>query len=146
MSSAWETIRSDSRQSPRYKLGLTASVSIDAGLEERHLPTVLACTRAISRDGLSLIMLTAGLGCHDLQERGHALQITLALPTGATIELEGQVVYCLPFKGGDLGREYLVGIKITGPISKDRTIYSDFIENLSRSYLSATGKRNQQIR
>lgn len=146
MSSAWETIRSDSRQSPRYKVGLSASVSIVEEIAESHSSTVLASTRNISRDGLSLIMPATSLGFHGLQERGNAVRITLALPTGTTIELEGQVVYSLPFKAGNLGREYLMGVKIKEGISGDRTVYNDFIESLYRRYYSATGQRSQQIR
>lgn len=131
MASAWETISNNRRREPRYRVRLTASVSIVEGVEENQWDTVLAYTRDISREGLCLIMPSSRMGCHNLEEASHLLQIRLVLPNGVSLKLESQLVYCLTSAAeSEVG--YLAGVKIREFGPGDQTSYSDFIDGLYR--------------
>jgi PilZ domain len=129
MASAWETISNNRRREPRYRIRLTASVSIVEGVEANQWATVLAYTRDISREGLCLIMPSSRMGCHNLEEANHVLQIRLVLPNGVGLKLESQLVYCITSASeSEVG--YLAGVKITEFGPDDHTIYNDFIDGL----------------
>jgi hypothetical protein len=133
MASAWETISNNRRREPRYRVSLTASVSlIGKETDDAQWMTVLARTRDISREGLCLILPSAVLGSDDLNEGAHLLRVVLGLPSGEGIMMEGRLVYCRPFKTARFGGEYLAGINLTaiGPLA--RSAYEDFIDSLER--------------
>lgn len=131
MASAWETIRRDRRQGPRYKVSLRASVSvIEAATGHSHGDVVLAQTRDVSREGLCLVMPSTRLGPHDLNEGDHAVLIVLALPAGDSVRIEGRLAHCLPLKDGDPTAGCLAGFVITRLSAEDRALYDDFIAGL----------------
>jgi hypothetical protein len=131
MASAWETISSDRRREPRYKVSLRASVSvIEPGAEESRRATVLAHTRDVSKGGLSLVMPDARLGAHSLGEGGHAVLVVVVLPTGDHVNLEGRMTYCMPLKVDEPAAGCLAGVQITALGPKDRAAYYDFIDSL----------------
>lgn len=126
MASAWETIRRDRRQEPRYMVSLRASVSvIDAATGQSHGDVVLAQTRDVSREGLSLVLPSSRLGAHDLAEGNHSVLIVLALPAGDSVKIEGRLAHCLPLADG-----CQAGFQITRLSEEDRAIYHDFIAGL----------------
>lgn len=130
MASAWETISNNRRRKSRYKVSLKASISlVEKESKESQWTTVLARTRDISREGLCLIMPSADMGCHHLGEGNYVVRIMLVLPTEANIKLEGQLVYCLPFKASEYAG-YLVGVKITELSVGDRIIFNELIDSL----------------
>ena len=128
MASAWETIRNESRRSPRFQIRLAASVFIFEGIDEGHSPAVLAHTRDISREGLCVIMPEGSLGSGDLERGSRPLRITLGLPNEVSVDLVGKSVYRLPYKGGATGSEFLIGIKLEE--SEGLRLYHDFVESL----------------
>jgi hypothetical protein len=129
MAFAWETISNNRRRETRYSVRLTASVSIVEEGEEYQWPTVLAYTRDVSREGLCLVMPSSRMGCHNLKEADHVMRVILVLPSGVSIDLESQLVYCTTYTAGSEAG-YLVGVKITEINSEDRTVYEDFIDGL----------------
>jgi PilZ domain len=131
MASAWETIRSERRREPRYKVSLRASVSlIGPETEESRGSTVLAHTRDVSKEGLCLVMPDAGMGPHDLDEGGHGVLIVLMLPAGDSVKLEGRLAYCTPLEADEPAAGCLAGIRITALGPADRAAYHDFIDSL----------------
>ncbi|HJU55539.1 MAG TPA: PilZ domain-containing protein [Pyrinomonadaceae bacterium] len=131
MASAWETISSDRRREPRYKLSLRASVSvIEPGAEESRLATVLAHTRDVSKGGLSLVIPDASLGSHSLGEGSHDVLVVVVLPAGDSVKLEGRLAYCIPLKADEPVAGCLAGILITALGPEDRAAYYDFIDSL----------------
>lgn len=129
-SDAWETISNSRRREPRYRVRLTASVSVVEDKEENQWVTVLAYTRDISREGLCLVMPSAQMGCHNLSEVKHLLRVILVLPIGVSIALETRLVYCIAYTAEQVG--YLVGVKIAEINPADRVTYDDFINSLGR--------------
>ncbi len=131
MASAWETISSDRRQEPRYKISLTASIAvIEPGAEESRRVTVLAHTRDVSKGGLSLVMPDSSLGSHSLGEGSHAVLVIVMLPAGDHVKLEGRLAYCMPLKADEPAAGCLAGIQITALGPEDRAAYHDFIDSL----------------
>ncbi|MDT4968078.1 MAG: hypothetical protein QOJ64_2815 [Acidobacteriota bacterium] len=128
MPSAWETIRNESRRSPRYQIRLSASVFIFEGIDEGHSPAVLAYTRDLSRDGLCLIMPDGALGSSDLEREARPLRITLGLPNEGSVDLVGRLVYRLPYKGSITGSEWVVGVKLEE--SEGLKMYHELVESL----------------
>lgn len=131
MTSAWEAIRGDRRDSPRYRLSLSASVLIYEGIEEGRWPAVLATTSDISREGLRLIMPTFGVWYHALQDGTTTLRIMLALPEGHSVDLIGASSYCHPRRGDAKRTGYLIGVSLKE--SEGLAIYRDFIDSLHHS-------------
>ena len=131
MASAWETIRSERRREPRHKVSLRASVSvIEPETEESRGATVLAHTRDVSKEGLSLVMPEARIGPHNLDEGGHDVLIVLVLPAGDSVNIEGRLAYCTPLKADEPTAGCLAGIQITVLDPADRAAYHDFIDSL----------------
>jgi hypothetical protein len=131
MASAWETISNNRRRETRYRVSLTASVSIVEGIEGNQWPTVLAYTRDVSREGLCLVMPSSRIGCHNLEDANHVLRVILVLPNGVSIDLESQLVYCTTYTA-ESEAGYLAGVKIMEINSVDRAVYDDFIDSLKR--------------
>jgi hypothetical protein len=131
MASAWETIRSERRLEPRHQVSLRASVSvIEPETGEARGAAVLAHTRDVSKEGLSLVMPAARMGPHNLDEGGHAVLIVLVLPAGDSVTLEGRLAYCTPLKEDEPAAGCLAGIQITALGPEDRDAYHDFIDSL----------------
>jgi hypothetical protein len=131
MASAWETIRSERRREPRYKVSLRASVSvIEPETGESLEAAVLAHTTDVSKEGLCLVMPDARMGPHNLGEGGHAVLIVLVLPSGDSVKLEGRLAYCTPLKADELAAGCLAGIQITALGPEDLAAYHDFIDSL----------------
>jgi hypothetical protein len=131
MASAWETIRSERRQEPRYKVRLRASVSVIAPeMGESPAATVLAHTRDVSKDGLCLVMPAARMGPHNLDQGGHDVLVVLVLPAGDSVKLEGRLAYCTPLKADEPAAGCLAGVQITALDTADRAAYHDFIDSL----------------
>jgi hypothetical protein len=129
MASAWETISNRRRRETRYRVRLTASVSIVESGEENQWPTVLAYTRDVSREGLCLVMPSTRMGCHNLEGANHIMRVILVLPSGVSIDLKSQLVYCTSYTA-ESEAGYLAGVKIMEINSLDRTVYEDFIDGL----------------
>ena len=132
MASAWETISNNRRRETRYKVRLTASVSIVEEAEENQWPTVLAYTRDVSREGMCLVMPSSRMGCHNLEEANHVLRVILVLPSGVSIGLECQLVYCTTYTA-ESEAGYLAGVKITEINLEDRTVYNELIDGYQDS-------------
>jgi hypothetical protein len=131
MASAWETISNNRRRETRYRVRLTASVSIVEGLDENQWPTSLAYTRDLSREGLCLVMPSSRMGCHNLEDANHVMRVILVLPSGVSIDLQSQLVYCTTYTAeSDAG--YLAGVKIMKINLEDRIVYNEFIGSLRR--------------
>lgn len=128
-SSAWETIRNNRRREPRYRVRLMASVSVIEQIEESRWATVLSYTRDVSREGLCLIIPSSRMGCHNLEEANHVLQVVLVLPDGASVTLDGQLIYCTVYNA-EPETGYLAGVKIAEINSEDRARYDEFIDSL----------------
>jgi hypothetical protein len=129
-SSAWETISNNRRREPRYRVRLTASISIVEDIEEKQWASVFAYTRDISREGLCLLIPSSRVGHHNLEEDNHTFSIMLVLPTVGSIKLESRLVYCTRY-AAESEAGYLAGVRITKISSVDYATYEDFINSLS---------------
>ncbi|HEX8136772.1 MAG TPA: PilZ domain-containing protein [Pyrinomonadaceae bacterium] len=131
MFSAWDTINRNRRVSPRYRARLPVSVSlVEPDTEESRWPSVLAYTRDVSREGMSIILLSPRLGCHELNKGDYNFQIILAVSSEASVRVTARLVHCGVFNEDEAGAGYLVGVKIEEIGPEDRLLYDEFIGGL----------------
>lgn len=131
MFSAWDTINNNRRVGPRYRARLPVSVSlIEPETEESQWPSVLAYTRDVSREGMSIILLSSRLGCHVLNEGDYVLRIVLAVSAQASVHVTAKLIHCGVFNEDEASSGFLVGVKIEEISPEDRTLYDEFISGL----------------
>jgi PilZ domain len=131
MSSVWDTIKDNNRRyAPRHKARLSASVSlIEKETDESMWPNVLAYTRDISNGGLSLVVPSPHIGCHELNQGDHVLRIVLAISAQANVRITARLVHCTLFSQDESGIGYLIGVRIEEMNAADRVLYDEFISN-----------------
>jgi hypothetical protein len=131
MFSAWDTINNNRRTGPRYRARMPVSVSlVEPETEQSQWPSVLAYTRDVSREGMSIVLPSSRLGCHELNAGDHILRIVLAVSTEASVHLTARLMHCGVFSEDEAGVGYLIGVKIEELSPEDRLLYDEFIGGL----------------
>jgi PilZ domain len=131
MFSAWDTIKNNRRGGPRYRARLPVSVSlVEPETIESQWPSVLAYTRDVSSEGMSIVLLSARLGCYELNEGDYVLRIVLAVSNEASVQITARLVHCGVLTEDDARVGFLVGVKIEEISPEDRTLYDEFISSL----------------
>ncbi|HVG34228.1 MAG TPA: PilZ domain-containing protein [Pyrinomonadaceae bacterium] len=130
MSSAWDTINRNRRSEPRRKVRLSASVSlVEQDADESQWPSVLAYTRDISASGMSLIVPSTQLGCHDLKSGDYLLRIILAISNETSVRITARLVHCELANQKDSEIGFLLGVKIEELSADDRVLYDEVINS-----------------
>jgi hypothetical protein len=120
------------RLKPRYNAELPCDLS--PGAAELHSPDDrLECrTRDLSESGVGLVAGSIYVGYTCVVDEGRALRLRLALPAGE-IEMEATSAHYLRLDSGAGEPAYLIGLRITSMSDGDRTLYQNYLEELSAS-------------
>ena len=122
------------RLKPRYSADLACAVALAESESDILFPDArLECrTRDLSETGVGLVAGTIYLGYTCVVDEGRALRVTLELPPGA-IEMEATSAHYLRLDAGAAEPAYLIGLRITSMTAEGRALYSNYLEELSRS-------------
>ncbi|HEX8292774.1 MAG TPA: PilZ domain-containing protein [Pyrinomonadaceae bacterium] len=120
------------RLKPRYNAELPCDLA--PGDAELHFPgDRLECrTRDLSETGVGVVAGSIYVGYTCVVDEGNALRVRLALPAGE-IEMEATSAHYLRLDSGAGEPVYLIGLRITSMSEGDRTLYNDYLDELSRS-------------
>jgi len=88
-------------------------------------------TRDISATGLALIVPAIRIGGNYITGENHTLQIRLKLP-GGVVQIYGKPVRYTPLEEDATDTGYLVGIHIESISEKDRALFNEYIERISK--------------
>jgi hypothetical protein len=131
MFSAWDTIKNNRRVGPRYRARLPVSVSlVEPETVESQWPSVLAYTRDVSREGMSIILLSSRLGCYELNAGDYVFRIVLAVSNEASVQVRARLVHCGVLTEDNTRAGFLIGVKIEEISPEDRLLYDEFISSL----------------
>ena len=120
------------RLKPRYNAELPCDLS-PGDAELRSPDDRLECrTRDLSESGVGLVAGSIYVGYTCVVDEGRALRLRLALPAGE-IEVEATSAHYLRLDSGGDNPVYLIGLRITSMSEEDRTLYNDYLEELSAS-------------
>jgi len=89
-------------------------------------------TRDLSETGVGVVAGSIYVGYTCVVDEGRALRLRLALPAGE-IEVEATSAHYLRLDSGGDNPVYLIGLRITSMSEEDRTLYNDYLEELSRT-------------
>src|ERR1044072_1672963 len=89
-------------------------------------------TRDLSESGVGVVAGSIYVGYTCVVDEGCALRLRLALPA-SEIEMEATSAHYLRLDSGADQPVYLIGLRITSMSDKNRTLYSNYMEELSRS-------------
>ena len=89
-------------------------------------------TRDLSESGVGVVVGSIYVGYTCVVDEGRALNVRLALPAGE-IEMEATSAHYLRLDSGEDQPTYLIGLRITSMSEDDRTLYQDYLEELSKS-------------
>jgi len=120
------------RLKPRYNAELPCDLS--PGDAELHSPDDrLECrTRDLSESGVGLTACSIYVGYTCVVDEGRALRLRLALPAGE-IEMEATSAHYLRLDSGAGEPTYLIGLRIASMSEEDRSLYQNYLEELSKS-------------
>ena len=120
------------RLKPRYNAELPCDLS--PGDAELHSPDDrLECrTRDLSESGVGLTACSIYVGYTCVVDEGRALCLRLALPAGE-IEMEATSAHYIRLDSGAETPTYLIGLRITSMSDEDRTLYHNYLDELSRT-------------
>ena len=121
------------RLKPRYNAELSCDIA--PGDAELHFPgDRLECrTRDLSETGVGVVAGSIYVGYTCVVDEGRSLQLRLARPAGE-IEVEATAAHYLRLdSGGGDHPAYLIGLRITAMTPRNKTLYENYLEELSRS-------------
>ena len=120
------------RVKPRYNAELPCDLS--PGDAELHSPDDrLEClTRDLSESGVGLTADSIYVGYTCVVDEERALRLRLALP-GGEVEMEATAAHYLRLDSGGDRPVYLIGLRIISMSDGDRSIYVNYLEELSAS-------------
>lgn len=119
------------RRKPRFNAELPCDVAPgDADL--LFLNERLECrTRDLSETGIGVVAGSIYAGYTCLVDEGRALTLRLVLPSGE-IELAATAAHYLRQDAGGAEPSYLIGLRIASMSDAARTLYTQYLEELSR--------------
>jgi c-di-GMP-binding flagellar brake protein YcgR len=120
------------RRKPRFNAELSCDIAPgDAQLlspDDR-----LECrTRDLSETGVGVVVGSIYVGYTCVVDEGRTLQVRLALPAG-DIEMEATSAHYIRLDTGADQPAYLIGLRITSMSEDDRTLYNNYLEELSKT-------------
>jgi hypothetical protein len=120
------------RRKPRYNAELPCDLS--PGDAELHSPDDrLECrTRDLSESGIGVVAGSIYVGYTCVVDEERALHLRLALPAGG-IEMEATSAHYIRLDSGADEPVYHIGLRISSMSEEDRTIYLNYLEELSRA-------------
>ena len=120
------------RLKPRFNAELPCDVA--PGDAELLFPGErLECrTRDLSETGVGVVADSIYVGYTCVVDEGRPLRLRLVLPSGE-IELETTAAHYLRLDEGGAEPSYLIGLQITSMSDEVRALYSDYLEEQSRT-------------
>lgn len=88
-------------------------------------------TRDLSETGVGLIAGSIYVGYTCVVDEGRTLRLRLALPH-SEIEMEATAAHYLRLDSNADDPVYLIGLRITSMSNKDRTLYNNYLDELSK--------------
>ena len=120
------------RRKPRFNAELPCDLA-PGGAELLSPDDRLECrTRDLSETGVGVVAGSIYVGYTCVVDEGRALRLRLALPAGE-IEMEATAAHYLRFDSGAETPVYHLGLRITSMSEEDRTLYNNYLEELSAS-------------
>ena len=89
-------------------------------------------TRDLSETGVGVVAGSIYVGYTCVVDEGRALRLRLALPAGG-IEMEATSAHYIRLDSGADNPVYLIGLRIASMSEEDRSLYNDYLEELSGS-------------
>ena len=89
-------------------------------------------TRDLSESGVGVVAGSIYVGYTCVVDEGRALHVRLALPAGE-IEMEATSAHYIRLDSGADQPVYLIGLRISSMSEEDRTLYHDYLDELSKS-------------
>jgi hypothetical protein len=118
------------RLKPRFNAELPCDLA-PGGAELLSPDDRLECrTRDLSETGVGLVAGSIYVGYTCVVDEGRALRLRLALPAGE-IEMESTAAHYLRLDSGADQPVYLIGLRIASMSEGDRSLYNDYLEELS---------------
>lgn len=119
------------RLKPRFNAELPCDIA-PGGAELLFPDDRLECrTRDLSETGVGVVAGSIYVGYTCVVDEGRALHLRLALP-GGEIEMEATSAHYIRLDSGAESPVYLIGLRIASMSEEDRTIYNNYLEELSR--------------
>jgi hypothetical protein len=87
-------------------------------------------TRDLSETGVGVVSGSIYVGYTCVVDEGRALRLRLALPAGE-IEMEAMSAHYIRLDTGGDNPVYLIGLRISSMSEEDRSLYNDYLEELS---------------
>ena len=120
------------RLKPRFNAELPCDLT-PGGAQLLNPDDRLECrTRDLSESGVGLTASSIYVGYTCVVDEGRALLLRLALPAGE-IEMEATAAHYIRLDSGDETPTYLIGLRITSMSEEDRTLYHNYLDELSRA-------------
>jgi c-di-GMP-binding flagellar brake protein YcgR len=120
------------RRKPRFN----AELSCDLAPSDPELVFPgdrLECrTRDLSETGIGVVAGSIYVGYTCIVDEERALHVRLALPAGE-IKIEATSAHYLRLDSGTGSPVYLIGLRIASMSEEDRTLYNNYLEELSKS-------------
>ncbi|HWS88184.1 MAG TPA: PilZ domain-containing protein [Pyrinomonadaceae bacterium] len=119
------------RLKPRFNAELPCDLT-PGGSQLLNPDDRLECrTRDLSESGVGLTAGSIYVGYTCVVDEGRALLLRLALPAGE-IEMEATAAHYIRLDSGAETPTYLIGLRITSMSEEDRTLYHNYLDELSR--------------
>jgi c-di-GMP-binding flagellar brake protein YcgR len=120
------------RRKPRFNAELPCDLA--PGDAELHFPgDRLECrTRDLSETGVGVVAGSIYVGYTCVVDEGSAIHVRLVLP-GGEIEMEATSAHYIRLDSGAGEPVYLIGLRITSMSEEVRTLYKNYLEELSKS-------------
>jgi len=87
-------------------------------------------TRDLSETGVGVVAGSIYVGYTCVVDEGRSLRLRLALPAGE-IEMEATSAHYIRLDSGADNPVYLIGLRIASMSEEDRSLYNDYLEELS---------------
>ncbi|HEX8190353.1 MAG TPA: PilZ domain-containing protein [Pyrinomonadaceae bacterium] len=120
------------RLKPRYNAELPCDLT-PGGAQLLNPDDRLECrTRDLSETGVGVVAASIYVGYTCVVDEGRPLRVRLALPAGE-IEMEATSAHYLRLDSGAGEPVYLIGLRIASMSEAGRTLYNDYLDELSRT-------------
>jgi hypothetical protein len=120
------------RLKPRFNAELPCDLSPGDGQLLSPDDRLECRTRDLSESGVGVVAGSIYVGYTCVVDEGRALHVRLALPAGE-IEMEATSAHYIRLDSGAEQPTYLIGLRIASMTEEDRTLYRNYLEELSRS-------------
>jgi hypothetical protein len=120
------------RLKPRFNAELPCDLSPGDGQLLSPDDRLECRTRDLSESGVGLVAGSIYVGYTCVVDEGRALHVRLALPAGE-IAMEATSAHYIRLDSDADHPVYHIGLRISSMSERDRTLYNDYLDELSRS-------------